>query len=583
MSGEGDDLLYQSAGALLFPDLTGNGDELDFTKDFFSDDLSQSNELNGASYGIIGGDDLIAELEGQDAFPQLPTSAELNDETAFDLDADLKGGLSLSPAVLTKPFSPGQILPSYGSFQKPTINLAHMNTGFSGSSVSEKYMLRGGISNLASPTSAALKSSGLLSPGATSEKLNSLSLEHHQIGYSPYRQTAFDVKGSLSRSFSNGGPYSPSGVVVNGSGGGDKRFPSSPLSSPSVSTQGNSNSLYATNGGQDLAGGRVTSVSDVMDSSRAHPVLSSDGVTSRSLNSSSDKKDSVLDGMLVSAEGGLKLQQNKPLFLSSPGLAHRLGSGVDSSGFGDANGDTLRPLSILQSQPSRSSAMQRSFSSHALGQLRSMTQMSQGNEQVASFARIGPPDALSRLSNESGGPHMQLSDLQNIHIRPLMQSMRRVHSTGDIQTLNGMAGGGTSPSALDRPNYEDGAFKIGRYTMEERKIRIHRYQQKRTQRNFNKKIKYACRKTLADSRPRVRGRFAKNDEVGEPLVKPESKDEDEEEDNLMYEEEELFVDEDSSGDLSDVLGMGVKVEHPTCKGVKLEQDRGLDREELLQA
>lgn len=27
---------------------------------------------------------------------------------------------------------------------------------------------------------------------------------------------------------------------------------------------------------------------------------------------------------------------------------------------------------------------------------------------------------------------------------------------------------------------------------------------------------YACRKTLADSRPRVRGRFAKNDEFCEP-------------------------------------------------------------------
>lgn len=29
------------------------------------------------------------------------------------------------------------------------------------------------------------------------------------------------------------------------------------------------------------------------------------------------------------------------------------------------------------------------------------------------------------------------------------------------------------------------------------------------------KIKYACRKTLADSRPRIRGRFARNDEAGE--------------------------------------------------------------------
>ena len=28
-------------------------------------------------------------------------------------------------------------------------------------------------------------------------------------------------------------------------------------------------------------------------------------------------------------------------------------------------------------------------------------------------------------------------------------------------------------------------------------------------------LQYACRKTLADSRPRVRGRFAKNDEFGE--------------------------------------------------------------------
>lgn len=162
--------------------------------------------------------------------------------------------------------------------------------------------------------------------------------------------------------------------------------------------------------------------------------------------------------------------------------------------------------------------------------------------------------------------------------------MRRVHSTGDIQTLNGMTGGGTSPSSLDRPNYEDGGFKIGRYTMEERKIRIHRYQQKRTQRNFNKKIKYACRKTLADSRPRVRGRFAKNDDVGEAQVKHEIKDEDEEEDNIMgFEEEEFFVDEDSSGDLSDVLGMsGVKLENPPAKGVKMEHHHILDRKQLLQ-
>jgi hypothetical protein len=44
-----------------------------------------------------------------------------------------------------------------------------------------------------------------------------------------------------------------------------------------------------------------------------------------------------------------------------------------------------------------------------------------------------------------------------------------------VQTLNGMQGGLGG--------------RVGKYSMEERKIRIHRYQQKRTQRNFNKKIK----------------------------------------------------------------------------------------------
>ncbi|KAJ6774812.1 ZINC FINGER PROTEIN CONSTANS-LIKE 10 [Salix purpurea] len=57
--------------------------------------------------------------------------------------------------------------------------------------------------------------------------------------------------------------------------------------------------------------------------------------------------------------------------------------------------------------------------------------------------------------------------------------------------------------------------KVGRYTVEERKDRILRYLKKRNQRNFNKTIKYACRKTLADRRVRVRGRFARNNETFE--------------------------------------------------------------------
>ncbi|TYH41867.1 hypothetical protein ES332_D11G023600v1, partial [Gossypium tomentosum] len=58
-------------------------------------------------------------------------------------------------------------------------------------------------------------------------------------------------------------------------------------------------------------------------------------------------------------------------------------------------------------------------------------------------------------------------------------------------------------------------FKIGRYNPEERQERISKYRAKRNQRNFNKRIKYACRKTIADNRPRIRGRFARNDETVE--------------------------------------------------------------------
>jgi len=48
--------------------------------------------------------------------------------------------------------------------------------------------------------------------------------------------------------------------------------------------------------------------------------------------------------------------------------------------------------------------------------------------------------------------------------------------------------------------------------MEERRQKLSRYREKKMQRNFGRKIKYACRKALADNQPRVRGRFARTEE-----------------------------------------------------------------------
>ncbi|XP_021764075.1 putative zinc finger protein CONSTANS-LIKE 11 [Chenopodium quinoa] len=83
--------------------------------------------------------------------------------------------------------------------------------------------------------------------------------------------------------------------------------------------------------------------------------------------------------------------------------------------------------------------------------------------------------------------------------------MRRAFSEGDIKTL---ANGNVSliQSTLQRP------LLIGSCTSEDRLQKLSRYRNKRSRRNFGRKIKYACRKALADSQPRIRGRFAKTED-----------------------------------------------------------------------
>jgi hypothetical protein len=57
--------------------------------------------------------------------------------------------------------------------------------------------------------------------------------------------------------------------------------------------------------------------------------------------------------------------------------------------------------------------------------------------------------------------------------------------------------------------------RIGIYLPEERKARIAKFHSKRRSRIWRKRIKYDCRKKLADSRPRIKGRFVKRSDVDE--------------------------------------------------------------------
>ncbi|XP_070027163.1 uncharacterized protein [Nicotiana sylvestris] len=83
--------------------------------------------------------------------------------------------------------------------------------------------------------------------------------------------------------------------------------------------------------------------------------------------------------------------------------------------------------------------------------------------------------------------------------------MRRAYSEGDIKTL-GNGNINLIHSPLGQPQI------VGCSTSEIRKEKLSRYRSKKNKRNFGRKIKYACRKALADSQPRIRGRFAKTEE-----------------------------------------------------------------------
>ncbi|XP_028790824.1 uncharacterized protein LOC114746716 isoform X2 [Neltuma alba] len=82
--------------------------------------------------------------------------------------------------------------------------------------------------------------------------------------------------------------------------------------------------------------------------------------------------------------------------------------------------------------------------------------------------------------------------------------MRRAFSEGDIKTL-----GSGNTHVIQSPS--ERALPISNCTSEERREKLSRYRSKKTRRNFGRKIKYACRKALADSQPRIRGRFAKTE------------------------------------------------------------------------
>lgn len=87
-----------------------------------------------------------------------------------------------------------------------------------------------------------------------------------------------------------------------------------------------------------------------------------------------------------------------------------------------------------------------------------------------------------------------------------MQIPMSMHMQMSLQQSMGM---GHDMSLLKPENLLENPaeIRIGAYTKLERKMRIERFRAKKHRRVWKKQIKYDCRKKLADTRPRIKGRF----------------------------------------------------------------------------
>ncbi|XP_078431303.1 uncharacterized protein LOC144703094 isoform X2 [Wolffia australiana] len=143
------------------------------------------------------------------------------------------------------------------------------------------------------------------------------------------------------------------------------------------------------------------------------------------------------------------------------------------------------PAAALPEIPAADEGIRKSVSS---GSLESSTRYAKAPPNLSAVAGIFPGDSFG---------------------------IRRACSEGDLHRYRG---GGTSFSggAIHVISF-DRMLSIGE---EARQQKLSRYRKKRTRRNFGRKIKYACRKALADSQPRVKGRFAKTEDSETSLSNP---------------------------------------------------------------
>ncbi|KAK6271907.1 hypothetical protein POUND7_008990 [Theobroma cacao] len=171
----------------------------------------------------------------------------------------------------------------------------------------------------------------------------------------------------------------------------------------------------------------------------------------------------------------------------------------------------LTQLTVAESFDSVTEALHSGSSSGSYSSPSSLASCCCTTQKPSSMQR-----SVSSHSLQKNGLHCHFASTLNEFIDSASGPVRRVFSTGDLDqgiSMGQQSRRSESPLSSESNAIIEGMSRACRYSPEEKKERIERYRSKRNLRNFNKKIKYVCRKTLADSRPRIRGRFARNEEA----------------------------------------------------------------------
>ena len=153
---------------------------------------------------------------------------------------------------------------------------------------------------------------------------------------------------------------------------------------------------------------------------------------------------------------------------------------------------------------------------------------SSSNGRVSSITSYSPSSASASAPSspftfspgQSNSPRSLLLSLaQHARSSHTMSTPTSASSTSSSSIPPRFASYTATASSL-LPGLDPDEVVIGIYTRAERAAKIARYREKRASRQWKKKIMYDCRKSFADNRPRVGGRFIKmKDESDKPAVK----------------------------------------------------------------